>query len=289
MGLKILAPAKINLGLEIFKKNIDGYHEVDMIMQSISLCDEISIDFCKTQGIEVTSDKKINCSPKENIAYRAAQKFFDCNKIRDKGIKIKIKKNIPMCAGLAGGSADGAGVIFGLNKMFGTNLKISEMCEIGSKIGSDIPFCMVGGAAIAKGTGTDLTAIDPIENCEVLIIKPKFSFSTAESYSRFDNMKIKENHSMLLLRNALKSHSLSDICSNLFNRFEYVIDKPEIFEIKNKLKKFGALGSLMTGSGSAVYGIFDDESKAKFCLETLRDTYEFASLAGPLCHGVFFA
>lgn len=285
MGLKVLAPAKINLGLEIGRNNTNGYHNVDMIMQSISLHDEVDLCFSSDRGINLNVDKEINCSPEKNIAYRAAQEFFEYTKIKNNGIKIQIKKSIPMCAGLAGGSADGAGVIVGLNRMFETNLKISEMCKIGAKVGSDVPFCIVGGAAVAKGTGTELTPINPIGDCSILIIKPNISISTADAYSRFDDMKIEKGHSMSLLKTALEFHDLKGTCNNLYNRFEDIINNSEIFEIKNNLKKFGALGSLMTGSGSAVYGIFDDNNKAKICLDTLQDKYEFACISKPLNHG----
>lgn len=285
MSFKTLAPAKINLGLEIGKKNIDGYHEVEMIMQSISLFDEIEISKSCDSKIDVISDKKISCPTEQNIAYRAALEFFEYTKIKNHGIRIKIKKNIPMCAGLAGGSADGAGVIVGLNKAFETNLNFSQMCEIGAKIGSDIPFCVIGGAAAARGIGTELTPINTMPDCAVLIIKPDFSISTANAYSRFDSLIIDKKHSMNLLEAALKSRDLLKICSNLYNRFEDIIDNEEIFNIKQKLDSFGAVGSLMTGSGSAVYGVFDDIKKAKICLQDLYGKYESVSLARPLNHG----
>lgn len=287
MVLKIFAPAKINLGLEIGNKNANGYHEVDMIMQSISLCDEIYIEFSHSQKIDVEIDKKINCPREKNIAFRAAEAFFDYTKIKNVGVNIKIIKKIPMCAGLAGGSADGAGVIVGLNNIFESNLEISEMCEIGARVGSDVPFCIVGGAAAAKGTGTDIIPINTVPCCNILVIKPNISVSTAEAYSRFDEMKVTEKHSMSLLEAALKLQDLSGICANLYNRFEGVINNPKIFEIKDKLKSLGALGSLMTGSGSAVYGIFDDANKAETALQALQRKYEFTGIFKPLNHGAF--
>ena len=192
-----------------------------------------------------------------------------------------------MFAGLAGGSADGAGVIVGLNRMFETHLNISQMCEIGSKVGSDVPFCIAGGAACAKGTGTDLTSINSMPKCIILLVKPDFSVSTSEAYSRFDNINLVEKHDMGLLESAMINHNLGEICNNLYNRFEEVINIAEISEIKGKLKKIGALGTLMTGSGSAIYGIFDDMSKAKVCQKKLQNEYQFVGLAKPVNHGVF--
>lgn len=285
--MKILAPAKINLGLEIGKKTMEGYHEVDMIMQSISLCDEIDLSFSSDGKISLSTDKIINCSAERNIAYRAAKEFFEYTKLKEQGIKVNIKKNIPMCAGLAGGSTDGAAVIFGLNKIFETKLKKSELCEIGARVGSDVPFCIFGGSAAAKGTGTDLTPSECIPKCHILVIKPDISISTAEAYSRFDYIKAAKKHSMESLKAALKLQSLSEVCENLFNRFEEVINNEKIFEIKQELHNFGAMGSLMTGSGSAVYGVFDDVNKAENCLKFCQNMYDFAYIAKPLNHGAY--
>ncbi len=287
MGLKILAPAKINLGLEIGEKNKNGYHEVDMVMQSISLFDEMELIISSTGTIEIEIDKKLNCPPGKNIAYRAAREFFEYTKISGRGIKIKIKKSIPMFAGLAGGSADGAGVIIGLNKIFETNLELSEMCKIGEKVGSDVPFCIIGGAACARGTGTNLTSINTLPHCNILVVKPFFSVSTFEAYSRFDSMKMTKERNMNALVTALELQDLSGVCANLYNRFEEIVDNEEVFEIKNKLQKSGALGALMTGSGSAVYGVFENRGKAEICLQDLCGRYEFVSLAQPLNHGAF--
>ncbi|MDO4199789.1 MAG: 4-(cytidine 5'-diphospho)-2-C-methyl-D-erythritol kinase [Clostridia bacterium] len=285
--MKILAPAKINLGLEIGKKNVKGYHEVDMIMQSISLCDEIDLSFSSDGKISLSTDKEINCSTENNIAYKAAKYFFEYTKISSRGINIKIKKNIPMCAGLAGGSTDGAAVIFGLDKMFETHLSIPKMCKIGSGVGSDVPFCIIGGAAAAKGTGTDLIPTYSMPNCSILVVKPNVSISTAEAYSRFDDIRVAKKHHMESLKMALELQSLQSICDNLFNRFEEVINNEKIFEIKQKLHNFGAMGSLMTGSGSAVYGIFNDMNKAENCLKFCQNMYDFACITRPLSHGAY--
>lgn len=285
MNVKVLAPAKINLGLEIGNKNSDGYHEVDMIMQSVSIYDEIKLSMSVNKNIEIVTDKKVDCPPEKNIAYRAAKEFFDYTKTGNCGVKIKIKKNIPMCAGLAGGSADGAGVIVGLDKMFGTDLKAPEMCKIGAKIGSDVPFCIFGGTVAASGIGVDLNTVSSMPRCSILVIKPGISISTAEAYSKFDSIKIDKKHGMDLLESSLKAHDLQGVCSHLYNRFEEVIDNPEIFDIKQKLKNGGALSSLMTGSGSAVYGIFDDVNKATKCMRDLKNMYEFVRIAEPINHG----
>lgn len=285
MDLKVLAPAKINLSLEIGNKNSSGYHEVDMVMQSISLYDEIELCLNENTKIDLSVDKNLNCPTEKNIAYKAAKKFFDYTGIKNKGINIKIKKNIPVCAGLAGGSADGAGIIIGLNKLFDTNLNPAQTQKIGAKIGADVPFCISGGTAYAYGIGTELKQLKLLPTCNIVVVKPDISISTAKSYSDFDNMEINQKYNTNPLIAALKSQNLTEICKNLFNRFEDVINEPEIFKIKNDLIKHGALNSLMTGSGSAVYGIFNDYEKAQNCVEIIKKEYPATYFTQPINHG----
>ena len=285
MNLRILAPAKINLGLEIGNKNPDGYHEVTMVMQSISLYDEIELSHSANPGINLTTDVDLNCEPQNNIAYRATTEFFHYANIKNEGINIKIKKNIPSCAGLAGGSTDGAGVIVGLNKMFAAHLNYEQMCEIGAKVGSDLPFCIMGGTAHAFGIGTQLNFLNPMPKCHIVAIKPDIAISTAKAYSDFDSIKTKKTHDLNPLISACQTQNLTEICKNLFNRFEQVINEPEIFKIKQELIRYGAINSLMTGSGSAVYGIFDDALKAQNCVVHLRKKYPNTFLAEPVNHG----
>ncbi|MGN1138461.1 MAG: 4-(cytidine 5'-diphospho)-2-C-methyl-D-erythritol kinase, partial [Ruminococcus sp.] len=159
MKIKVKAPAKINLSLDVIKKRPDGYHDVAMVMQSVSLYDYVTVETNDTDKINIFCDYPDVPCDERNIAYKACQAFFDYVKMDINGVDVTIEKNIPTQAGLAGGSADGAAVIVALNKLFDTHLKSKELCEIGSKIGADVPFCIVGGTKLAKGTGTDLENI----------------------------------------------------------------------------------------------------------------------------------
>ena len=256
MEYTVLAPAKINLGLEILGKNNDGYHNVEMVMQTVSLYDKVTVSVTSNGGINVICDKNINCEPTRNTAYRCATEFFEYTKIKNPGITIKIAKNIPMEAGLAGGSTDGAGTLIALNKIFGTNLSTNELMNLGGKIGADIPFCIMKGTAIATGIGTDLVKIVASQDYHVVIIKPDFSISTKEAYEKSDALDIKNHTKFDELVKALEEKNTVKIGENLFNRFESVISQKEIFYIKDKLINLGANGAIMSGSGSSVFGIF---------------------------------
>lgn len=282
MECTVLAPAKINLGLEILGKNNDGYHNVEMVMQTVSLYDKVTVSVTSNGDINVICDKNINCEPTRNTAYRCATEFFEYTKIKNPGITIKIAKNIPMEAGLAGGSTDGAGTLIALNKIFGTNLSTNELMNLGGKIGADIPFCIMKGTAIATGIGTDLVKIVASQDYHVVIIKPDFSISTKEAYEKSDALDIKNHTKFDELVKALEEKNTVKIGENLFNRFESVISQKEIFYIKDKLINLGANGAIMSGSGSSVFGIFENSSKASNALEALKKEYTQVFLCRPI-------
>lgn len=286
MSLKVIAPAKINLGLEIGRKHSNGYHDVYMVMQSVSLYDEIELEVHSGTGeIELNFSKDVNCSIADNIVFKAIKAFFSYTKTYDHDVSAKIKKNIPICAGMAGGSADGAGMIVGLNKILKVGLTLDEMCEIGKSVGADVPFCIKGGTAYASGTGTEITSIKSIPNCWIVIVKPKLKISTQEAYARFDELGVNFKRDLSPLLSAIQKGNLSEICENLYNRFEEVVNEPEIFKIKRYLKEFGADGFLMTGSGSAVYGIFQHKNHAKECFESIKKFYKSSYLVTPVNQG----
>lgn len=289
MVLKILAPAKINLALEIFEKvKNSSYHNVDMIMQSVSLFDVVELSTHDSEEVLIESDKNLNCTTKNNICYKVAEEFFNYLNIKNRGVKINIKKRIPICAGLAGGSSDGAAVLVGLNKIFKAGLSEIELCKIGGKVGADIPFCIVGGTARAKGIGTDLYKIENRANLYVVIVKPDISVSTAFAYEKIDSIKTLDFFDVSKLESSLKSGNIEEIGKNLFNRFERVIDSKETEKIKKILKENGSVGSLMSGSGPSVYGIFEDESKAMDCFENIKKIYPETFLCNFISHGVKF-
>ncbi len=287
MKIKIFAPAKINLGLEILKKRTDGYHEVDMVMQSINLCDEIIVENIAENKIIVECDKDIGCSMEKNLAYKAAKVFLNYAHIQGEGFKIKIVKRIPQEAGLAGGSSDAAAVLYALNIITNSNISKSEMINMATEIGSDVPFCLVGGCVHATGCGTEMNSISSLSNCFLVVIKPEISICTSEAYTLFDNFSISEfkNHNNLI--KSLYKSDINVISKNIFNRFEEIINNSEISLIKKILCFNGALGAAMSGSGSAVFGIFKDKNTALKCLNKLEKNYKQIFLCQPIEHGVY--
>lgn len=265
------APAKINLSLDILKKRKDGYHELKMIMQTVSLYDEISIE--KNNKICIDSNKKNIPLNNKNLAWKAAELFFENTKIKG-GCSIYLKKNIPDGAGLGGGSSDAATVLLALNNIYETNLSNEKLIKISTKIGADVPFFIIKGTCLAEGIGEKLTKIENNTNPYILIYKPDFSISTKWAYENVNlNNKPKYN-----IENIVKNLMKSDYkFEGIFNYLEYVsISKyPEIETIKNKMKSLGATSSLMSGSGSSVFGIFDDEIKAKKALESFEKNKTF--------------
>ena len=286
MVLKVLAPAKINLALEVFQKvKNSSYHNVDMIMQSVGLSDVVELSVCETEEILIKSDEDLNCTAENNICYKVAKKFFDYTGIKNRGIKINIKKSIPISAGLAGGSSDGAAVLVGMNKIFKTGLSETELCKIGGEIGADIPFCIVGGTARAKGIGTEIYKIESKASFYVVIVKPNISVSTALAYEKIDKIKNEKFFDVGNLEVGLKSGDIEVISKNLFNRFEKVADEEETEKIKKLLKENGSISSLMSGSGPSVYGIFNNKSKAEACFENIKKIYPKTFLCSFISHG----
>lgn len=286
MEIKVLAPAKINLALEIFDKiKNSSYHNIDMIMQSVDLYDVVTLKINDSEEILIESDKNLNCIEKDNICRKVAEVFFDFLNIKNPGIKINIKKRIPISAGLAGGSSDGAAVLVGLNKAFKAGLSNLELCKIGGKVGADIPFCIVGGTARAKGIGTDIYKIENKTNFRVVIVKPNISVSTALAYKKADSFKITDFFDVDKLENSIKLGDIESISKNLFNRFEQFTDYKEIPKIKNILKENGSKATLMSGSGPSVYGIFEDKSKAISCFENIKKIYPETFLCNFISHG----
>lgn len=265
------APAKINLSLDILKKRSDGYHELKMIMQTVSLYDEITVE--KKDVICIDSNNKDIPLNNKNLAWKAAELFFEYTKISG-GCSIFIKKNIPDGAGLGGGSSDAATVILALNEQYKANLSTEKLIDISTKIGADVPFFIIKGTCIAEGIGEKLTKIENNTNPYILIYKPEFSISTKWAYENVNlNNKPEYNIDSIIERLKDKNYKFEDI----FNYLEYVsVSKyPEIETIKNKMKSLGATSSLMSGSGSSVFGIFYDEIKAKKAFESFEKNRTF--------------
>ncbi len=287
MSIKVFAPAKINLFLEILNLRNDGYHNVNMLMQSVNLCDELTISKSFDSEIKVTCDKKLDCPEKDNIVYKLSKKFFEYTGVENPGVRIDIKKIIPEKAGLAGGSSDGAATLIGLDKMFETNLSTEKLCAIAEKVGSDIPFCIVGGSALATGIGTEISKIDSKLNFWTVIIKPPIDVSTKEAYESIDKCQDHDLKNPTNILDALKQGDLKYLCENLFNRFEENTQEKEIEKIKKLLIDNGSLGACMSGSGPSVYGIFKSFESAKSCEKLMKKYYENVFVCSAIRRGAF--
>lgn len=274
MKISVDAYAKINLTLEILNRREDGYHNVDMVMQSISLCDTVWVEKRDDKRITVNCNKFIVDSLENNTAYKAAELFFEASRIINSGVHIEIEKRIPMQAGLAGGSADAAGVLVAMNRLFNVGLTAEQLMKIGEKIGADVPFCVHGGTMHALGTGTRLIEVDNMPKCYILVAKPDVGISTAQAYTKSDEQGFLNRNCSDKIIEAIKNESLIDVSKNLFNRFEQVLDLQEIEQIKNQMISCGAYNSCMSGSGSAVFGIFSSEDEANMCANRLKIAYK---------------
>lgn len=265
------APAKINLAIDVLRKRPDGYHDVIMIMQSVALYDTINVKPIRGGKITVTTDSNLVPVGSDNIVYKVAELLKNKYNVKD-GAEIQIEKNIPVAAGLAGGSTDAAATIKLLNKAWGLKMSKAEVLEIAKKIGSDVPFCLEGGTALAEGLGEKLTSIKPLPDCFILLAKPDINISTKEVYEGIDIEEIKERPDIKGMMEALNKGDLSGVASRLCNVLENVTIKkcPQIPNIKEKLIEYGALGSVMSGSGPTVFGIFDDQSKAYYAYDHVK-------------------
>ena len=284
--MKVKVAAKINLMLDILKKLDNGYHSLFMVMQSVDLFDTIVVEKNEENKIIIKCDTEgVPCNEK-NIVYKCATAFFDALSIDDRGITIVIEKNIPMAAGTAGGSADGAGILYCLNKLYNTNLSQKELCEIGGKVGADIPFCLVGGTAITLGTGTIVAPVKDLPDCYIVLCKPGQDVSTPEAYAQFDELPRVRHLDRISMVDAMVSGDFDKICSLCGNVFEQAVEVPKRPHIKGVMRKSGSDACVMTGSGPTVFGIFSDKEKAEDAFNKLSKKYENVYLCKPVSQGV---
>lgn len=265
--------AKINLTLDVTGINSDGYHNVSMIMQTVGLFDIIIVDKCH-HGISVSSNLKYLPANDKNIAYKAAQQFFAYTGIRS-GAMIRIQKNIPVSAGLAGGSSNAAAVLAALNVLYNARLSIDELCSIALKLGADVPYCLIGGTCLSEGIGEILTPVAPLPELNIVLVKPPVNISTAVIYEEIDNAEIKQRPDNNEFIKLLEAGDIKKIGNSLCNVMEAVTVKtcPEISSIKNQLMSYGACGALMSGSGPTVFGLFQDYFTAKTAADIFYKKY----------------
>lgn len=261
--VEIEAHAKINLALDVTGKRPNGYHDVRMIMQSIRLCDRVVIERTEEEGVSLRTDLSGLPCGKENLAYDAAVLFFEHTGIRA-GVSISLEKHIPVAAGLAGGSTDAAAVLRGLNELFETGLSTEQLCEMGLKLGADVPYCITGGTALAEGIGEKLTRLPDAPSFHVVLIKPDASASTKEIYGRLVLDEKTCHPDVDGMMRAIEAGDYLGISSRLGNVLEPVTREmcPEIEKIERAMKSFGAEGTLMSGSGPTVFGLFTDGARA---------------------------
>lgn len=269
-GYKLRAYAKINLGLDVVGVLPNGYHEVRMIMQTVGIYDELSFE--KTEnGIVITTDAGELPTNEDNLIYKAVKLLFDKYAISE-GVRIHLQKNIPIAAGMAGGSTDAAATLKGISELFELNCDEKELRELGVKIGADVPYCIMGGTALAEGIGEKLTKLSPAPDCFLLVAKPDINVSTKYVYEHLDAQEDYEHPDIDGMLDAISKGSLDGVVSTMGNVLETVTVPayPVIDTIKARMRELGALNSMMSGSGPTVFGIFDQEAVAAKAFESLK-------------------
>lgn len=271
LGLK--AYGKVNLGLDVVRRREDGYHEVRMIMQTVGIYDRIDLTRREHPGIGIETNLYYLPDNENNLAYKAAKLLMNEFDIKE-GVNIRIKKFIPVAAGMAGGSSDAAAVLFGVNKMFSLGLSLEELMKRGVRLGADVPYCLMRGTALSEGIGEILTPLDPAPQCQVLIAKPAVSVSTKFVYENLHvNRLPKTAHPDIdCLMRAIENRDLRALAENMGNILETVTipAHPVIQDIKDKMMAMGAVGAMMSGSGPTVFGLFMSPAKAEEAYEEMR-------------------
>ena len=275
------AYAKLNISLDVTARRNDGYHDMLMIMQTVSLCDELTITPERDGLVHALTSLPYVPGDRRNLAVRAALKFLELVGDEERGMKIAMRKSIPVGAGMAGGSADAAAVLRALNRAYGAPFTTEELCAAGETVGSDVAFCLRGGTALASGRGEILQPLPPLPPCCFVICKPDFSISTPELFQKLDGAKLCCHPDTEGLLAALKAQDLDALCRRMYNVFEDVPDRRmrTIRAAKGALLDCGALGALMTGTGSAVFGVFRDRKVADTARAALAGEYRFCCTA----------
>ena len=283
----VIAPAKINLSLDILGVDERGYHLLDMIMQTVSLFERVTVSK-KKKDITLSSNARYIPTDSKNVAVKAAMLFFEYTGIQG-GAHIHIKKTVPIKAGMAGGSADAAGVIVGLDKIYETNLTRQQMCEIGAKAGSDVPFMIMGGTKRVQGVGEIIKPCPPMPRCHLVICMPDKGVSTPAAFANYDTLGEKTLVETDKLVAAMEENDIYGVAKYMANDLEKAAASEYTQPIKEELIQQGAIGSVMTGSGAAVFGVFDDEDKAKAAVEYFRGRVRSVFIAKPVGFGATIA
>lgn len=276
--------AKINLTLDVLGKRPDGYHDLQSVMQTVSIRDDIEIDLDTGKPWCLECDKEEIPADETNLAWKAAKVFFDTTGKDPNGLTIRITKRIPSQAGLGGGSADAAAVLRALNRHYGNPFSIYALAELGASVGSDVPFCTVCGTAMVEGRGERLRKLPDMPDCVFVICKPDFSASTPELFRKLDAAEIGKRPDNVAMESALLAGDLGKVAENLCNVFDPVVtaDHLELNYIKSIFNSYGSVGQQMTGSGSAVFAIVPDFEFAAVICNMLKENYPHVFIAKPV-------
>ncbi|MCB6203717.1 4-(cytidine 5'-diphospho)-2-C-methyl-D-erythritol kinase [Extibacter muris] len=271
--LELKALAKVNLGLDVLGRRSNGYHDVRMVMQTVYLYDQVIMEKKKEPGIEIETNLYFLPVNENNLAYKAAKLLMDEFHIKE-GIKITLKKHIPVAAGMAGGSSNAAAVLYGMNRMFALKLPEKALMERGVTLGADVPYCIMRGTVLAEGIGEILTPLSPMPKCHILIAKPPISVSTKFVYDELDSRDITAHPDIDGIIEGLDGQDLARTAGCLGNVLEEVTvrEYPVIEQIKNVMKEQGALNAIMSGSGPTVFGIFEEKSRAREAGRKIKET-----------------
>ena len=267
--------AKLNLTLDVLDKREDGYHDLKSVMQTVSVRDDVEIDLGTGKPWALHCDMEGIPNDERNLAWKAAKLYFETIGKDPDGLEIRIKKRIPVGAGMAGGSADAAAVLRALNRHYGQPLSIGALAELGSLVGSDVPFCTVCGTAMVEGRGERIRKLPDIPDCFFVICKPEFSVSTPELFKKLDEAPIGKRPDNQAMESAILSGDLGRVCEQIYNVFDPVVTKDhlELNYIKSIFNSYGAVAYQMTGSGSAVFAIVTEFEHAAVICNMLKDNY----------------
>ena len=274
--MEIQAFAKLNLTLDILGKREDGYHDLRMVMQSITLADTLTLEENQGEGLRVSANLRFLPTGEKNLAAAAALRFWEALGREPEDLDIRIEKRIPVCAGMAGGSSDAAAVLRALNQRAGDPFSPKELARLGERVGSDVPYCVLGGTALAEGRGEVLTPLPPLPRCWVVACKPDFPISTPELFAQADRVKLRRRPDTAGLVAALEAGDLGGVARRMYNVFEDVLPArlyTRVAEIKNVLIQCGALGANMSGSGPTAFGLFDRLEAAQEARACLAQRY----------------
>ena len=277
---RIKAYAKINLGLDVLRRRPDGYHEVKMIMQTVDLYDDLEFTKLAEDEIRIFTDKEELPADQGNLIWRAAARMKELYQISE-GVSVKLTKRIPIAAGMAGGSADAAAVLVGLNALYGAKLSMSELCALGAGIGADVPFALMGGTCRVQGVGDLLKALPPVPDCWFTVVMPDYGVSTPEAFAAYDTVGSSTHPDCEAQEKAIRTGDLDAVCAAAGNALEECSGAKDNEAIKTLLRAHGAVTALMTGSGAAVFGVFRDEAAARAAAAAAKRQWPQVYVAQP--------